>query len=343
MSRLTHDEVDHFAQELSSFARSGLPIPEALAALATQLPPGKLQQLSKETAEATQRGAPLSEALQKSNVRIPDEFIALVQCGEITGDMTSILDFATTHSRRVTRYRSALLTSLVYPFILILAMLASSVLLANFLVPHFEEIFRQLGAELPALTQTVMEASHLLRGTLGLVVIPLLVLLIVLPLVLPQWRERLLTTLGLFPGFGPLAATGDASTFSRFLAEMLPRGVPLPIALKAAGLAVTMRETRHSLSTMSLAAEQGRPTHQHLAAHIPATAAFLFRQGEQNGRLAESCAVISTYCDDRFERISKKTIAFMEPLLVFMIAVFFGFLVIAMYLPLFSIPKVLGR
>ena len=343
MARLTHQEIDRFAQELGSFVRSGMPLPDALHELASHVPPGRLQQLSREAAQATQQGTPLAEALRKSTITVPREFIALIECGEITGDMRSILDYAMQHARRVTRFRSALLTGIVYPVMLLVLLILVLAFIANFVIPYFIKIFEDLRVPLPMTTDIVFSTSPLFQGALGAIVVSLLILLLVLPLMMQSSREPILSFVSQLPGFSVLTATGDTAIYTRFLAEMLPRGVPLPMALQAAALAVTRNRTRLSLRRMSKAAEQGNAAHEYLDTHTPATAAFLFRQGEESGRLAESCAAISDYCEDRFERLGKYTMATFEPALIFIIAVVVAFVIFSIYMPLFSIPKVVGK
>lgn len=341
MARMNHSEIDRFAHELGSFVRSGMPLPEALRELASQLPEGRLRTLSEQSAKAIDRGVPLSQALEQSPNTVPPEFIALIRCGEITGDMGSVLDFAMRQSRRVAKFRAALFTSMVYPAILVLAIIGAMAFVANFLTPRFEEVFQQLGAELPSLTQLSMQLSSIFGGLSGALIVGVILLLFALPVFLHDLRDVILEKFSLLPGFSALTATGDTSVYTRFLAEMLPRGVPLPTALKAASLAVTMRQTRIALEQMSQAAERGQAAHPHLAPHTPSTAAFLFQQGETNGRLAEACDAIGAYCEERFDRIDKQAIAFVEPFLIVAVSLMIGLYIMSLYLPLFSIPKLI--
>ncbi len=339
MSRLTHKEFDQFAHELGSLVRSGLPLPEALLSLSKQLPQGRLQQLAEETAQATERGVPLSEALGAGSVKMPSEFIALVQCGEINGDMNSILQYVTAHSRRVGKFRTSMVTTLTYTLLILLVSAAILVFVANFVIPNFERIFQDLGAELPILTQYIITIGFVLKGPFGVFTLACIVVLIFLTVANTQFKESLLSRVAEMPGFSKLAMSGDTSLYTRFLAEMLPKGVPLPVALRAAALAVSLRNTRKSLVAMSQAVESGQESFKYLAPQTPATAAFLYRQGEKNGRLGEACSVISEYCEERFERIGRQSIAILEPLMILIVALTLGIMVIALYLPLFSIPK----
>jgi type IV pilus assembly protein PilC len=128
----------------------------------------------------------------------------------------------------------------------------------------------------------------------------------------------------------------------KFLERMLSRGVPLPAALGTGALAMNLPESRNALNAMSTAAVQGQKTGGHLGAATPAAAAWMYRQAEERGDLPATCGGIADYCEDRFERLSRRTIAVFEPFVILFVAVFVTLLVLSVYLPLFNIPKIIG-
>ena len=91
-----------------------------------------------------------------------------------------------------------------------------------------------------------------------------------------------------------------------------------------------------------MVAEKGGASAEQLDPDMPATAAWLYRQGEARGTLAEACLGISSYCDNRFEIVSRRALYALEPLFIVLISVFIGFVTVSFYLPLFNIPKVLA-
>jgi len=342
MNRLNPNDLDRLTSELASFARSGVPMPEGLAQLHESLPAGQLKKLTSETAEATGQGAALSDALKSSSVKVPDSFVALVRCGEIGGDMCGVLDFALENGRRLRRHRASMSTLFVYPMLVLLILIIVFGLALAFIVPKFKDIYDQLGAELPEPTQILVGFSQFLAsgGMLFAIVLVIASLYLVIAAFLdrlPQWM------IGSLPGVRGLVNLSDTAIMTEFVGRLLDRGVPLPEACRAASLVVSKNDMRESLLRMAEVAEQGGASSQELNPGMPATAAWLYRQGESRGTLSDACAGIARYCEARFDLVSRRTLYLMEPLFILVIALVIGYTVIALYLPLFNIPKIVGK
>jgi type II secretory pathway component PulF len=341
MASLSFDEIDRLTQELASLTRAGIPLPEGLAQLASSLGNGRLQSVATELSREIERGTPLSEALRKSPHSFPREFIAVVECGEISGDARAIFDFALQHGRRVKRHRSELVTAVFYPLLLILICIGIVLLLSNTAVPVMKDIFAQLGAELPFLTQAIVSTCGFIEGPKGFIVAGLVAGLLIAYGSVPQVRDRVVNMLTLLPGMRYLFGLSDTAIYMKFLGVMLERKVPLPIALRASSLAVSQAGTRQALIDMSEAAERGQPVGAYLGTGVPSTAAYLFRQAEERGSLAETCSAIADYCEKRFERLSFRALVMFEPMAIMFIAIIVAVIIISLYLPLFSIPKLI--
>lgn len=342
MNSLSLNDLDRLTGELASFARSDVPLPEGLAQLEATLPHGKLKNLAGQTAEATRQGKPLSEALASANVGVPESFIALVHCGEISGDLDGVLDFAMKHGRRLKQHHSSTATILIYPILVIMVLFFIMWFTSALVIPRFRDIYDMLGAELPGPTQIIISVSNLMGGSFG-ALIAILAIGFGLYLLIAATTDRIPTRLlDLLPGVKQLIYLGDTAVMTEFLGHLLAHGVPLPDACRAASLVVNHADMRSSLEEMAKASELGGASADLLSPRVPATAAWLYRQGEERGTLADACAGIAHYCESRFDLLSRRTLYLMEPLLIFIIAMLCGFMVIALYLPLFNIPKIVG-
>ncbi|MFH0794499.1 MAG: type II secretion system F family protein, partial [bacterium] len=227
MPALTFDELDRLTRELASFARAGISMPQGLRQLAASLRGGRLKRLSSELAEALEKGKALSEALQASPLAPPKEFIALVKCAEISGDLRSLLDFAVEHSRRVKRHRSALLTTTIYPILVVITFFGTLYFLCNAIIPKIEAIYAQLHATLPSLTQFLVRMAYAFQGVGGLVLVVVIIALIQGTLWWEPARETMYRLVGILPGFHSLVALSDTAVFMKFVGRMTARGVPL--------------------------------------------------------------------------------------------------------------------
>lgn len=343
MSQLSSADLERLSRELGSYARSGVPMPAGLRQLEQNLRPGPLRETVTELAASLEQGTPLSEALARGRAGVPSDFIALVRCGELSGDLEAVLRFSVEQSRRVKRHRSAVLTAMIYPLFVFVTLMIAASLIIRYVVPKMSDSYQQLGAELPALTQFVVDVSRFLATPVGLLVI---LALIVFPLLLVfnrTLRERFLDRVMIFPGMRGLVALSDTALLMRFIGRMAARAVPLPDALRAASLAVLLPESRSALERMSTAAEQGHAVAPHLSPRTPSTAAWLFARAEERGDLPVVCEGIASDCEDRFERLSKRAVAVIEPVLILLVAVVIAWLLISLYLPLFVFPNIVGR
>lgn len=342
MKTLTHEELDRLTRELASYARSGIPMPEGLEQLSRELGPGTLRTVAQSVASQLGQGTALSQALSQAPGRIDPQLVALVHCGEISGDMDAILEFAVEHSRRLRAHRSAVLTTVVYPAFVIVTLLGALFFISNIIMPKMIEVYMRLGAELPGLTLAMIKTLGMLRGDVGVMLTLGGMGGIVFALFHKPLQSTVYRKLAVLPGFDSLVALSDTTLVMRFLERMLSRGVPLPSALAAASLGVSSFRTRKALLEMSRVAEQGNPVGGLLTSGTPATAAWLFRQAESRGTLVQACGGIASYCEERFDRLSKRTIAILEPSLLLGVALVIGMVLLAVYLPLFNIPKLVG-
>ncbi len=195
---------------------------------------------------------------------------------------------------------------------------------------------------MPWVTQIAIDVSYLFSSEFGVFVLLGLVLLILAMLFVRGLRERIYRTLSGAPGFRHMVSLSDTTTAMKVLEFNLARGVPLPAVLSAASLAVWREESRDALQKMSYAAAQGQPVGAMLPQDCPSTAAWIFQQAEARGDLVGASHDIAAYCEDRFDRLSKRAIAVLEPMLVFFIALWIAGVLLAIYLPLFNIPKIVG-
>jgi len=341
MASLTSGEIEQFIAELDGLARTGAPLPEGLRLFASRQKSSSQRLFCEQVAAGIASGKSLEEAARSSTVAAPPSLLALLQCMEMSGGGTDILDFAVRHGRRHRRHREALVTAAFYPALVVLVCLSIVWLFANFMHPRLVAIFSELGAELPAATRFFVAMGGLFGGHAGTALLLLVAALVLAFFLAAPLRDLLVETIAKLPGLNTLVAVGETAVTMRFVGLMLKGGVPLHVALGAAGLSATLGRTRDALREMSRAAEKGQPSAPLLPGDTPATAAWLYRTAEERGDLPETCLGISEYCENTFERLSVRRLAMFEPLMILAVALFVGSFVIASYLPLFSIPKVL--
>lgn len=340
MRELNRRNADRLMREISSFLRAGIPLPDGLVRLARDLDGTAAGRFASNAAERASQGETLSSII---GGQVPAELAALVECGERSGDLPGMLDYAVDHSRRVARHRDAITTAMFYPFVVIVAMLVVTSFILVYITPKFKEIYDQLGAELPWLTQMIVDLSYILTRGEALLVLGLLAALVVYSLASTARGKGTRGVVARLPGFSHLVAVGDIEVMMRTVENGLKRGVTLPDCLGAASLAVTTPAVRIMAAQMSEHSRKGHTVGPLLGGPTPTTAAWLFRHAEEHGNLAEACSGIADYCEEQFELGARRAVAIFEPALIALVAAAIGIIVIAFYLPLFNIPKIVGK
>lgn len=339
MASLSYNQLEFMSQEMASLARAQISLPEGLRHLAASARSGRLQAAYGQIAAALDQGRTLSEAL--TDVSAPRAFISAIRCAEASGDMADVLEYAIEHCRRVDRFYGRLSTIVLYPALVISLALPILTFLCMFIVPKFEDIFRQLGGELPAPTQAVMQISHLLQNGVGTAILVASLLLFVW-ICSPLFARGMPFLLQRLPIFTELLLLSDLAMLMRFFERMLRRGIPLPVVLHAAGLAVWGNRLRMRLFEMATRAEQGLTVFYMLQGVVPPLPMHLLEQAEQRGDLIETCPGVAQYCEERFNLRAESNLRLFEPIMVILLGALIGGIIVALYLPLFNIPKLIG-
>jgi type II secretory pathway component PulF len=342
MTALSFQQLERLSQELSSLSKAGIPIPDGLRKLSAESGTGSFATFAKQLAGSMEQGKSVSQALRNCTPRPPESYIALIECAETAGDFRQAMDVIVEHSRRHRLHRSMITTTLIYPLILVTFALCVFAVVSHVVIPLFNDIFTQLGAELPGLTQLIFQVAEFVRGPIGGVAIILMVALLVGFVFVPRINDFVFKAATLVPSYRVVIGNSDAVILSRFMALMMEKGVETTKILDVASTAVWDQQTAKDIRAMRERAAQGQTMADALPLYMPATAAWLFRQGEERGQLMDACNSISDLCEDRFQVASQRIPIILEPLLIIIVTLVIAFMVIGLYLPLFQIPKIIG-
>lgn len=342
MSRILITDLEKLSLEIASLHRAGLPVSEGLKKLSVGMSPKRFGRLAGQVADGLEAGNSLAVSLQKCDPAPSEDFIALVECAESAADFQQAIDIIVEHARRHRIHQSTMTTTLVYPLILVLFAVGILYFIANWIIPKFDDVFTSMGAELPFLTQLIMDISRFLQGVPGMLLLAIVALPIFGFLFMALFREAVFRGLTRLPLYRHIIGTSDTVILARFLALMLEKNVETSRILAVASTAVWDPLTKKQIMEMKSRAEQGLPMSDALPVFMPATAAWIFRQGEQRGQLIESCSSIAQLCEDRFDLINRRMVVSLEPLIIALITFLLAFMAIGLYIPIFAIPKLIG-
>jgi len=334
-----------FNQQFMTLIRAGLPIVKSLDLLSERLADPKLGVWIRAVRDEVRTGALLSEAFRRQGV-FPPIYVTSVMAGEKSGSLAEVIERYVTWQKLAVAVRKKLITALIYPTLLMVMVICLMVFLITYVVPNFAELYRSMSAQLPAATRILIAVGTTARNYI------LLGLAAVFASAVAFWmwsktdagEERLDRIRMKLPGFGEVWIKYLVAQFSRILSTLLVGGIPLVQALETAANSIGSRLLKVTLEDATKLVKEG----QSLSAALVATKVFpplsidMIEVGESTGALSSMLnSVADFYEDDVTTRITA-TLSLVEPAIMIFMGVFVTFVLVALYLPIFSLADTLG-
>jgi len=344
--RLRAKEVLWALERLSTTESAGMPIYRALGALARMQRTTLLGKRLRELQDLMSEGKTLATAMATRESEWGQLTVALVTAGEASGGLESAIRRAAEQLDARLRLRRKVRTAMFYPMsVLAITVLLVSILLL-FVVPRFENIYAELGSDLPVITKVVLALSD----QAPLVIIGLLVAALAGSVVLRRWRNTDSGRLRFdqlrlrVPLIGPLLDKAATARVSSTLSGLLSAGVPLLDCLRYASLAVGLRTHELALDTARERVTDGTP----LAVALADTGVFpelmiqLITVGSETGALPEMMSKYSEAASEELTQTAESLTTMIEPVMMLLIGGIVGVFLVALYLPVIELGSALG-
>ncbi|SDS37082.1 type II secretion system F family protein [Opitutus sp. GAS368] len=340
--RISARTLENFTRLLSSLLAAGVPFSRALVILHREATEPAAKAKWKEIHDLVVDGLPLSAAMARSPQIFPKVYVAMVEAGETGGFLDVVLAQIADFQAREKDLKGKVLTALLYPAILLVLSLGVLVFLLVFFIPRFQLIFKGFNATLPLLTQMIIAASDAVRsyglflGAAAAVVIFSLRTWFTSPAGRRAWEGFVLRV----PRIGPLLAKFAMARFCRMLGTLLGAGVPVINALNVARRSIGNQILVDAVSTSIDRVKEGKPLGRSLAPNrvlFPGAVIEMITVAEESGRLDQELLRLATVTESDLDRQLKTVVAFLEPLMLFLIAAFIGTIFIGMVYPIFSL------
>ena len=330
-----------FNKEFAVLIRTGLPIVNAIDSITEKGKPTEINSILQQIRQDVSTGESLSEAFAKYPRHFSGLYISALQAGERSGDIPASLEKHTEYLKSVLALRRKLITASVYPLILSGASVAVLLLLLVWVVPSFTQTYLQSGTQLPALTAMLITFSNAIRSNIGYL------LLIGGGLVLCfRWARRqdvfklrfdqLMLHL---PYTGRIYRNYAAALFTRTVAMILTAGAPLVESVKLAAGALNNRFLQIQTTTVVERITEGYGFSEALeeTGQFPHLAVRMIAAGESGGELEQVLYDAADFYDDEVDVMLAALSAAIEPALMLLMGLLIGFIVLAMYLPIFQL------
>jgi len=329
-----------FNQQFNTLIKAGIPILKALDLLSERAAAERLRPVLGEVRRLVREGTTLSEALEQQGV-FPKVYTVSVLAGEKSGNLSGVLEYYIAYQRVTTGFRKKLISTLIYPIILVCAATGIVTYLVSSVIPKFAGLYNDLNITLPTATRILLAVTVTYRpyllGTIGL--------LAVVALASFGWSrsqqggvamERLRMRL---PLIGETLTKFQFAQFCRTLSTLLAGGTPLVQAMETAGGAIRSRLVSGAITQGAHLVREGQSLHSGLASTglVPELALEMIEVGEASGSLAPMLGSVAEFYEEDVNTQLANLVALIEPAILVFMAVLIAFILVALYLPMFSL------
>jgi len=342
---ITQGDIAAITRQIATMLGAGVPLVQTIEMIGSGHDNAKMQKLLANIGNKLQSGLPLSDCLREHPLQFDDLYCDLVNSGEQSGALETIYDRIATYKEKAEILKAKIKKAMTYPIaVLIIAGIVTSILLI-FVVPVFQEIFESFGAELPAFTLLVVAISEFMQAYwyLGLAGIFLLGFLFKRAYRnSAKLRDSIDKKILKLPVVGDMLKKAAVARFARTLSTTFAAGVPLPDALASAAGASGNAVFRDAI--LEIRSEVTSGMQMNLAMRnssiFPDLVIQMVAIGEESGAVDDMLSKVANVYEREVDDAVDNLTALLEPLIMAVLGVVIGGLIIAMYLPIFEIGKV---
>lgn len=338
-------ELAVMSRQMATMIGAGLSLLRALNILAEQTEGTELARVLAKVRDEVETGVSTSDAFAKHPEVFPPLMISMIRAGEAGGFLEGALDSIAVNFEKEVKLKGKIKSALTYPVIVLVMSLISVVSMLIFIVPVFQKMFTSLGGKLPLPTMMLVYMSQAMVWIGPLMALVFIAFSLWWPKNKNTERVRkVLDPLKLkLPVFGILIRKIAIARFSRNFSDMIRAGVPILRALQIVGETSGNWVVQHSLEKVAESVRQGRSLAGPLADHpvFPPMVTQMVAVGEDAGSLEVMLGKIADFYDQEVEAATEQLTAMIEPLMVAFLGVVIGGMVVALYLPIFNISKLI--
>lgn len=342
-SGVGHKDIVTFTRLFATMIDAGLPIVQCLDILQGQTDNKIFAGVLRDIKGAVEQGATFSDALRRHPKVFDHLYVNLVQAGEVGGILDTILQRLAVYIEKAMKLRRQVRGAMVYPSIVLVVFMGVLSILLMFVIPGFQNMFKDFGSkdELPALTQAVMSVSNFFVGNFLWFFLALTGLIVAISYAYrtPKGKRIIHQLLLRFPVVGGVLRKIAVARFTRTLGTLLASGVPildaLEIVAKTAGNVIVEEAIMYTRSRISEGKNMAEPLTE--TAVFPPMVVQMVGVGEQTGALDAMLNKIADFYEEEVDVAVAAMTSLIEPVMMVGIGGTVGVVLIAMYLPIFSI------
>lgn len=334
-------------KKMATMMRSGLAILPSLEMVRDQVDDPLLKKTMAEIYQDVEDGSSLSKAFGKHPDIFDSIYVNLVRAGESSGKLDTFLEKLVGSIRKTIKIRKSIQSALLYPTILLIVATIVLAIMMIFVVPVFAQMFGSIGSQLPAPTLMIVNLSNFIRDPLGggLLAFAVITAIVLFRMGLKRnlalrtkWHQLILR----IPVIGDMALHANIAQVAMVYGNLTNAGVPVIEALDITAESSKNEVIRAGIQEAKRGVFSGEPLSELLGKIkvFPSSFAQLVSVGEQTGNMSDMLETISSYYEEEFDSSVDKMSQMMEPIMICFLGGVIGFILVAMYLPIFKMGQV---
>jgi len=345
--KVTNRDVVIFSRQFSTMVNAGLPIMQGLSIVAEQAENPDFRVIMGKIRDDISNGVPLSEAMAKHPKAFSTLYVNMVKAGEQGGILDAIFERLSEYLEKAEGVSRKVKSAMMYPIVVMSVAVLVVIFLMIKVIPTFRDVFDSFGAKLPLPTQVVINISEFLQSkkafllvAFGVAVYFLISLYRKTKTGAFQWDKMIL---GL-PVFGVLARKAAVAKFARTLGTLIKSGVPIMDALDTVGKTSGNLVVERAVMNCRESVREGKTLTQPLkeSGVFPPMVVQMINVGEETGALDAMLSKVADFYEDEVDVAVEGLTSIIEPILIVFLGVTIGFIVVAMFMPMFELGNIAG-
>lgn len=339
-NRINYKNLSIICSQIAITLKSGIPVARALQLIGDQSEDKVLRKVFLSTAEDVQGGAPLASSLERNGKNFPTTFIETIRAGEESGNIERSFSEMADYYEKTYKNQDKVKAALSYPIFVVCVAIVVLIIVMVMVIPTLADVFASLGGELPIMTLIMIRISQFFQKAWPFIVIAVLAAVI-------GWHAFTRTQKGKdvqgrvqlkMPVLGKIHTLNGCAQFANTMAMLISSGITVNHAVEITAKTMDNYIMSQEVANMQGMVESGRSVGAAIETcdHMPKTMKEMTKIGEETGELDQTLKVIGEFYFNEADTATKAAIAKLEPTMLIFLAVFAGFIVISIYLPMFT-------
>lgn len=341
-NEMKYKDLVFFLTQLSTYIKSGIPLTESLVMIENQTKDKKKKDLYKRIVYELNTGANFSEALARQGNVFPKLLINMLKTSELTGNLTESLDDMAAYYKTADSNRKQVISALTYPSVVLVISIAVLTFLLIFIIPKFQNIFDQLGSNLPGITLFLINMSTFLQNNVIKIVLAIFAVIIIIVMLyrhVKKFRYCVQWVAMHIPVIKDVLIDNEVVMFTKTFSSLIRHDVFITDSIEMLGK-ITNNEIYKDIikeAVTNLSAGAGlSPAFENKWA-FPRIAYEMLVTGEKTGRLGVMMENVANYYEEEQKNLIQRLKSLIEPVMIIVLAFIVGVILLAIFIPMFSI------